>query len=307
MAIKMSFKYLATLLLLCILNLISVPVQATTLWPIPEGVKTVEVNGYPMAYQDTGSGTPLVLVHGGFSDYRIWSRKQIPIFSKFYRTIAVSLRHHYPEKWNGVGNDYSIEQHASDVAALIKKLNLGKVHLLGHSRGGGVVFNVAKMHPELIRTLILEDGSIDSIVPETPEKQERRAAFKKRAEAARADLEADNPEKAAQEWWDNYVGPGTWRKFSSPFKALILDNIWSTTDDGDRGNVNCDEVLKFNFPILLFTGEKSSKHYADSYKELRKCRPDLPEPIVVPNATHIIHNTNPKFYNSAVLEFLNNH
>lgn len=303
----MSFKILTILLLLCLAGLTSVPVQATMPWHIPEGLKTVEVNGYPMAYQDTGSGIPLVLIHGGFSDYSIWGSKQIPAFSKFYRTIAVSLRHHYPEKWNGVGNDYSINQHASDVAALIKKLNLGKVHLLGHSRGGAVVITVAKMHPELIRTIILEDGNIDSILPETPEKQKRTAAFKKRAETARSNLEAGNYEKAAQEWWDDYVGPGTWEKFPPPFKALILNNVWSTIDNGERGNVSCDDILKFNFPVLLFTGEKSRKYYADSYKELRKCRPDIPEPIVVPNATHIIHATNPEFYDAAVLDFLNKH
>ena len=112
MATKMSCKVLATLFLFFVASLTSTPVQAATPWPIPEGVKTIEVNGYPMAYRDTGSGIPLVLVHGGFSDYRIWSSKQIPIFSKFYRTIAVSLRQQYPEKWDGVGNDCSIEQHA---------------------------------------------------------------------------------------------------------------------------------------------------------------------------------------------------
>jgi esterase len=294
MVVKMSFKVLTILLLFCIASLTSVSVQATTPWPIPEGLKTVEVNGYPMAYQDTGSGSPLVLIHGSLTDYRTWG-KQIPIFSQSYRTIAVCLRHHYPEKWNGVGNDFSVDQHASDVAALIKKLNLGKVHLLGHSRGGPVAFTVAKMHPELVGTIILEDGNIDSILPETPEKQKRAAAWKKRAETA------------AQEWLDNYAGPGTWEKLPPPVKAIILDNVWSTTDNGERGNISCDDILKFNFPILLLTGAKSPKHYADIYKELRQCRPDLPEPIVVPNAPHMIHGANPEFYNTAVLEFLKKH
>lgn len=307
MAITMSFKIPTTLLLFFIASLISVPVQASTPWPTPEGLKTVEVNGYPMVYQDTGSGTPLVLVHGGFSDYRVWSSKQIPILSESYRTIAVSLRHHYPEKWDGVGNDYSIDQHASDVAALIIKLNLGKVHLLGHSRGGAVVITVAKMHPELIRTIILEDGNIDSITPETPEKKKQTAAWEKRSETARANLEAGNPVKAAQEWWDDYVGPGTWEKFPPPFKALVLDNVWSTIDSGERGKVSCDDISKFNFPILLLNGEKSPKNYAYIYNELRKCKSDLPEPIVVPNATHIIHATNPEFYNATVMNFLNTH
>ena len=300
---KLSFKSQKIMSLFCVLCLITVSVQAAALWPIPEGLKTVEVNGYPMAYQDTGRGTPLLLIHGSLADYRTW-RKQVPVFSESYHTVAVCLRHHYPEKWDGVCNDFAVDQHASDVAALIKKLNLGKVHLIGHSRGGPVAFTVAKMHPELIRTIILEDGNIDSILPETPEKQERAAAWKKRAEIACANLEAGNPEKAAQEWLDDYAGTPIWEKLPPPVKAIIIDNVWSTTDTGDRGNISCDDILKFNFSILLLNGEKSPKHYVDIYKELRKCRPDLPEPIVVPNAPHMMHGANPEFYNSAVLEFL---
>ena len=300
---KLSFKSQKIMSLFCVLCLITVSVQAAALWPIPEGLKTVEVNGYPMAYQDTGSGTPLILIHGSLVDYRTW-RKQIPVFSKSYRTIAVCLRHHYPEKWDGVCNDFSVDQHASDVAALIKKLNLGKVHLIGHSRGGPVAFTVAKMHPELIRTIILEDGNIDSMLPDTPEKQKRAAAWKKRAEIACANLKAGNPEKAAQEWMDDYAKPGTWEKFPPMVKTIIIDNVWSTTDNGDRGNLTCDDILKFSFPILLLTGEKSPKHYGEIYEALRECRPDLPEPTVVPNGTHAMHSVNPEFYNSTVLEFL---
>ena len=104
----------------------------TPTWPIPEGIKTVEVNGYPMAYQETGSEIPIVLLHPSLDDYRTWYA-QVPEFSKSYRVITVILRHYYPEKWNGVGDDFSIAQNASDVAALIKKLNLGKVNLIGNS------------------------------------------------------------------------------------------------------------------------------------------------------------------------------
>jgi pimeloyl-ACP methyl ester carboxylesterase len=55
------------------------------------------------------------------------------------------------------------------------------------------------------------------------------------------------------------------------------------------------------------TGEKSPKKYAEIYKELRKCKPDLPEPIVVPKAPHAMHSVNPEFYNATVLEFLKKH
>ncbi|MGY4629644.1 alpha/beta fold hydrolase [Bradyrhizobium sp. USDA 4486] len=53
---------------------------------------------------------------------------------------------------------FSFEQHADDVVPLINRLDLGQVHLLGHSRGGGVVVTVAKTHPEVIKTMILADA-----------------------------------------------------------------------------------------------------------------------------------------------------
>jgi esterase len=80
----------------------------------------------------------LFLVHGTASDYRTWVA-QVPTFQSKLRVINVSLRHFYPERWDGSGTDFSIAQHATDVAQFIKNLNLGKVHLVGHPRGGAVV------------------------------------------------------------------------------------------------------------------------------------------------------------------------
>ena len=67
-------------------------------WPIPSDVRWIEVNGYPMAYQDNGVGVPIVLVHGSFFDYRLWSY-QLEAFSKKHRVLNVSLRHYFPELW----------------------------------------------------------------------------------------------------------------------------------------------------------------------------------------------------------------
>lgn len=51
------------------------PVLAAPKWPLPEGVKSVEVNSYDMAYQEAGSGVPLVLVHGSINDIECGLRK----------------------------------------------------------------------------------------------------------------------------------------------------------------------------------------------------------------------------------------
>jgi hypothetical protein len=102
---------LIMLMLIGLASFISLPAVAAPKWLTPDGIKTIEVNGYHMAYQDTGTGVPLVLIHGSLNDYRTWD-PQIMDFSKTYRTIAISLRHYYPEKWNGIGGDFSFLQHA---------------------------------------------------------------------------------------------------------------------------------------------------------------------------------------------------
>ena len=98
-------------------------------WPIPPDVRCIEVNGYPIAHQDRGSGTRsswftarfAIIGYGRFS----WSPSRNDI------VINVSLRYYYPERWDGDGSDFSSAQHADDLAALIEQLEIGKVNSSG--------------------------------------------------------------------------------------------------------------------------------------------------------------------------------
>jgi esterase len=80
-------------------------------------MQTLSVNGYDMAYLDVGHGPPLVCVHGTLGDFRTFSAVLGPL-SKTRRVISLSLRHFFPEHWDGVGDDYRMAQHVSDVIGL---------------------------------------------------------------------------------------------------------------------------------------------------------------------------------------------
>ena len=73
-------------------------------------MQTLHVNGYDMAYLAVGqirdNRPPLVCVHGSLCDFRIWSCVLGPL-SRKHRVIAVSLRHFFPEHWDGNGDTYS--------------------------------------------------------------------------------------------------------------------------------------------------------------------------------------------------------
>jgi esterase len=198
-------------------------------WQLPQQVKTLTVNGYEMAYLERGTGVPLILVHGGVSDYRHWLLQVRP-FSSNYRVIALSLRHCYPEQWNGDGDDFAVGQHLQDLVSFIKGVDGGPVHLLGHSLGGDIALMPASAHSDFLRSLILvEPAPIYSMLPKTPENvdgmEKSRASFA----AAMEFLQRGNPDKAVEQFIDDIGGPGAWTNVSERQKEVFRDNAWSHT------------------------------------------------------------------------------
>jgi pimeloyl-ACP methyl ester carboxylesterase len=166
---------------------------------------------------------------------------------------------------------------------------------------------VASLYPEVIRTIILQDANMLPLMPETPAKQKWMALTKAGSDSVRANLVTGGPEKAARELLER-SGPGAWGKAPARVKQITLDNIGTATDSGERGKFSCANIQKFNFPILLLTGERSPKLYGEEMiAVMRQCKPDIPAPLIVPNGTHSMHRDNPEFFNKAVLDFLNQH
>ena len=123
--------------------------------------KFIDVQGVKTRYYEMGEGEPLVLVHGegwsGHSSANTWS-KNLPGLSKRFHVFA-------PDKLASgmTGNplddkDYNIQGEVEHMYQFIQTMKLGKVHLVGQSRGGGCVFFLAIAHPEIVRTLVIIDS-----------------------------------------------------------------------------------------------------------------------------------------------------
>jgi len=279
--------------------------EIRSVWPLPEGIKSVEVNGYPMAYRESGNGKPLILVHGSLNDYRYWN-SEIGVFAEQYRVIAISLRHYFPEPWDGRGDDFSILQHADDLAEFTRKLELGPVHLLGHSRGGAVVLNVAVRHPEVIRTLILADASgLEALLPDTPEAKALSAETQQLVDRLAVDLAKGDREAALRAYLDKVVGPGRWELMHPDYKQILFDNAATAMRPEERASLSREGIRKLQFPILPLTGEQSPKRYGEMARAIRRCASEnVREPIVISNASHAMNRNNPQAFNRAVLGFL---
>ena len=117
---------------------------------------TATVNGITIGYDDEGTGDDvLVLVHGHPFDRRTWG-PQVEHFSRAgWRVIAADLRG-YGES-TVVPGTTGLDVFASDIAALLDHLGVGRFVLGGLSMGGQIVLECARTFPERLRGLVLAD------------------------------------------------------------------------------------------------------------------------------------------------------
>jgi pimeloyl-ACP methyl ester carboxylesterase len=126
--------------------------------------KEVEINGFRAQYVEQGSGEPMVFVHGAPGDLRAWEPIREGIASK-YRFIAYNQRYFGTEPWPDDGKNFSIPTLADDLATFITSFNAGPVHLVSWSFGGLIAMQAAVKNPSLVRSLILYEPNVISVLP----------------------------------------------------------------------------------------------------------------------------------------------
>jgi pimeloyl-ACP methyl ester carboxylesterase len=110
------------------------------------------VNGLKMYYEVHGSGDPVVLLHGSFMTITNNWPQWIGELSKTRKVIAVEMQGH--GRTADIKRDFSYENLADDVAALLDHLKIPSADLIGYSMGGGVAMQCAIRHPEKVRKVV---------------------------------------------------------------------------------------------------------------------------------------------------------
>ncbi len=112
------------------------------------------INGMKMYYEIHGSGEPVVMLHGSFmaiSNNFQWT-DWIGELSKTRKVIAIEMQGH--GRTADTGRDFTYDNLADDVAALLDYLKIPNADLIGYSMGGGVALNCAIRHPEKVRKVV---------------------------------------------------------------------------------------------------------------------------------------------------------
>ncbi|MFG1952342.1 alpha/beta fold hydrolase [Micromonospora sp. NPDC048830] len=261
----------------------------------------IEINGASLAYDDTGNGSPVVLLHAGIADRRMW-RAQVPVLAQRHRVIAVDLR--------GYG-DSELPPHAfahhDDVAGLLDALELPRAALVGCSFGGAVAIDTALARPERVASLALFGTAVsgnewseeandlwDELVGETdPEDLAASAAGEVR-------------------FW--VVGPGRRPADVDPElirfaeemdrRALASELTLSAVDVTELDPPAAGRLGELRVPVLVTAGAADVPDIGRLADRIAAEAPGAVRLPDVPDAGHLLPLERPDAVNAALLDFL---
>ena len=258
----------------------------------------LRVCGLEITYEQVGQGPLLILVHGAADDARSW-RPQLSGLSDAFTVVA----------WDGPGagrssdlpRDFSLEDYAHCLAALVEVLDLGPAHICGLSWGGTLSLELYRRHPEAVATLILADtyagwkGSLSA--------DELRA----RVEGVRQMLAA--PAETLDPTFPGLFAGAPPAQYA-PLLADIAADVRRDTLRIQLGLMaeadQRDVLATIAVPTLLIWGEQDARSPLTVARQFAAAIPGS-ELVLIPDCGHVSNLQRPEEFNRAVREFCRAH
>ncbi|MFG3023327.1 alpha/beta fold hydrolase [Streptomyces sp. NPDC048254] len=252
-----------------------------------------------LAYLDTGSGDPVVLLHAGYVDHRFWAG-QIPALAAEYRVIAPDVRGH-----GASANASKPFRWADDLAELLRHLDVGPAVLVGVSMGGVIATDTVLEHPGLVRAVVTCGAVTGDFRYTDPWHRELQAeyartlgagdiegwldAFLRVAAGAHRDLDALDPEIP--------------RRLGEMARHTLSKHMPGETDWHVRVTDSWPRVPKIDVPVLTINGGLEPADLLAAAERLAREVPDGRAEIVE-GADHYPNLERPDVFDDLLLGFL---
>jgi pimeloyl-ACP methyl ester carboxylesterase len=242
-----------------------------------------EVRGARLYVQTFGSGTPIVFLHGGLHHFDDTFGSQREYFAAFHRVIGVDQRGHGHSP--DTSQPLSYRDMAEDTAALIGKLGVGPVDVVGHSDGGNVGLLLARFHPQLVRRLVVSGANLRATHP--------AQELKRRGEMSPREI----VERLGPRWRDDYVkvspdGADHWPVFAAKSWRLWLTPVI----------IAPGELAAIKVPVLVIAGDRDLAPLEETLEIYR----GLPrgQLMILPATGHDTFTERADVMNAAIRAFL---
>ncbi len=259
----------------------------------------VKANNINLFYTATGTGEPILLVHGHPFDHTMWN-PQIVALSQQYHVIAPDLRGYGKTALPKFGTN-RFEDYAADMLALMDSLGIINFHLAGLSQGGQFIMEIFRQAPKRVKSLILANtfASLD-----TPEAKQIRY---------------DTADRMEKEGMDFYADDAIFKMIRREHVATmpdvaahVMNMMKSTLPKGAATamRARCERIdylnqvlPTVNIPTLVVVGRQDEftpvAKAEEMQEKLQNCKL-----VIIEDAGHMPNLEHPDEFNEVVLEFL---
>ncbi|HEX5008962.1 MAG TPA: alpha/beta hydrolase [Planctomycetota bacterium] len=252
----------------------------------------LRVAGGALQYEEAGHGAPVVLLHGGQLDSRMWDA-QFGVLAAHYRTIRYDARgygHSSPP-----AGAYS---HAADLLALLDQLDVQRANLVGLSLGGRIAVDFALAHPERVASLVLAGPGLSGW----------DWSDESRDPALQQTIASGDRARIAAAWLAGpYMAPAMSHADLAPrLRELAADNAGSFLQPERETPLQppaAGRLGELHGPVLLIVGSRDVKDIQDIVERLA-AKVQGARVATFDGAGHMVNMEQPDAFNHEVLGFL---
>lgn len=269
------------------------------------------VNGIRIAYERTGSGFPMILLHGFPRNRNVWTKVTPALAQRF--TIVAPDRRGYgdsdrPDDMKAYDNAHMV----ADVLALGKELGLGQFIIVGHDKGAPTAQRLAVNHPDVVRAMVLLDGAPAGLRSQAGRDTTGRSwymdFFRQRGVAEQIvgqnprlffslflDRNPHLPPEEKEYYLETFCRPGT-------YQAVIADYRSSLEEDREQWEEEAKAGRTIKVPVLALWGSRGPSANTPVLDLWKQAAADVRgEPV--PDSAHYVMEEQPAFIIEKILKF----
>lgn len=259
----------------------------------------IDVGKTQLYYEEMGKGHPLVMLHGGLLDRRMWD-DQFDVFAKKFRVIRFDVRNHGDSK--GVAETF---KHYEDLRKVLSQLNINKAVIMGLSLGGRIAIDFAIVYPEHTSALVLAAPGASGY------EFKSEAFLKNNAKLEKAFSQGDikmGVEYFQQAWTDGpHRNPS---EVDEVVREKVKNMALNTFKDWESQSVMTEleppaigRLNEIRAPTLAIVGDLDMPGILEIVDLIMAKVPGAKK-VIVPGVAHMVNMEKPAVFNEAVLEFL---